>query len=75
MTTFGYLDIPYAEVAKYMDDVSRKHGICKVLPTGRFDIAVDGARYSGLVCHPMQMGGEATGVGASACKNCILKED
>lgn len=70
----GYLDIPYAEMQKYQSEAKQKIGTCRVIPRGRFAITVVGIEYRGLICHMFDMGGEATGVGALSCRNCVLKE-
>lgn len=68
----GYVDIQQVEIDKYLRDVESKRGICDVLPAGRFVIDLGSpVRYNGLVCHPMDMGGRATGVGVQGCKNCL----
>ena len=67
------VDIPHEELRKYMEAAVKKQGICRVLPRGRFAI-LDGRNdfeFYCLVCTPMDMGGEATGVAASSCENCI----
>ena len=72
----GFIDIQFDEIFKYYEAVKLKAGTCDVLPAGRFWLSYDGApEYGGLVCHPMDMSGRATGVGAESCKNCILKDD
>jgi hypothetical protein len=70
----GYLDIQHAELMKYQNAVEKKVNVCRIMPAARFSIQMDGSViFSGLVCHPMDMGGEATGVGAESCTNCVQK--
>ena len=68
----GSLDIPSAELEKYMADAEKKKSVCKIVPRGRFAIFNNDVHYTGLVCSTYDMGGEATGVGAEYCKNCQL---
>lgn len=71
MSQHGYLDVSQAQIAQYMAEVMKKAGTCRVLPRARFAITSQGAIYNGLVCSPFDMGGEATGVSASGCTNCL----
>lgn len=67
----GYIDIQHAEIERYMNAVAKKVNTCRVLPAARFSIQMDGSViFDGLVCHPMDMGGEATGFAARGCTNC-----
>ena len=68
----GYLDIQHSELMKYQNAVAKKVNVCRVMPAARFSLRTDGSvAFDGLVCHPMDMGGEATGVAAEGCTNCI----
>lgn len=70
----GYLDIQNEEIQRYMDAVAKKVNTCRVLPAARFSMRLDGSViFDGLVCHPMDMGGDATGVAAEGCTNCTIK--
>jgi len=70
---FGYIDIENDEIVKYLKDVKKKEGICRILPRGRFSLRRNGEpMYDGLICSD-KMGGEQTGVGAIGCRNCIKK--
>lgn len=71
----GFLDISYAEAKKFILEAEKKRGVCRVLPRGRFNISQEGFNFDGLVCTPRDMGGEATGVGAAYCENCISKPE
>jgi len=75
MEQFGYIDISNQEIEKYLRDVKKKIGICKILPRARFQITIKGILYDYLVCSPEDMNGEATGVSADMCKNCVLKKE
>lgn len=75
MSQHGYLDIPHAQLERYRVDAAKKVGTCRVIPRARFAITSQGPVYDGLVCSPYDMGGEATGVGASGCTNCVRGAD
>ncbi len=75
MSSFGFIDIPAKELQLFLSAVALKMGVCKVLPRARFMIEANGPRYAGLVCHPNDMGGKATGIGAESCINCQREED
>jgi len=69
----GYIDIPADQAVKYSADLKKKEGVCKVMPRARFSFMGDGSiQYAGLVCSSLDMAGDATGIGAGSCKNCIL---
>ena len=71
----GYIDIQKSEINKYLNDAEKKKGVCDVIPAARFSIRDEGpVQYTGMICHPMDMGGEATGIGASSCENCLLSQ-
>jgi hypothetical protein len=71
-----YVDIPYLEIKKYTKKVKYKKKVCKILPRARFWLDAKGDfRYGGLVCSTADMGGLATGVGVSDCRNCKLKRE
>lgn len=72
----GYSDIPADEITKAAEATQKKVGTCRVLPRSRFTLYGDGRYvFNGLVCSPEEMGGEATGVAAELCENCIKKRD
>ena len=72
MSQFGYIDIENDELQKYFTAVSKKVGVCDILPRGRFALRTNGVpTYNGLVCSD-KIGGNQTGIGAEGCKNCVL---
>lgn len=70
----GYVDVSSVELHKYARAVAAKRGTCRILPAGRFYLTTRGLVFDGLVCRPQEMGGEATGVAAESCRNCVLPE-
>lgn len=71
MSSYGFVDIQHEQIKRYMEALESMSGVCKIPPVGRFQLGTDGMpTFSGLVCHPADMGGDATGIGASGCLNC-----
>ena len=66
----GFIDVSFAEIQKYIEEVNTKRGLCKVLPQARFFVTSEGFEYDGLVCK--DLGGKSTGCAAFFCKNCEL---
>lgn len=66
----GYLDVPFSEIEKYMNEAKKKKGVCKIIPRARFSIVDGDVFYDCLVCSTQDMGGKATGISASTCRNC-----
>lgn len=71
MSQHGYIDIPWSEIGRYEKEAATKLGTCRIVPPARFAMTADGPVYSGLVCSPFDMSGEATGVSALGCTNCL----
>lgn len=66
------VDIHPEEIVKAYNAIQEKKGICRILPTARFDMCDwdNEIKYNGLVCNP-KMEGKQTGVGVECCKNCV----
>lgn len=75
MSSFGFVDLNHEELLAYLEEIKKteRESACQVLPRGRFYFKDGDLVYSGLVCHPKEMGGNATGVGAGHCNNCRLQ--
>lgn len=69
MTQIGYLDIENDELQRYFDAVSKKVGVCDILPSGRFCLYEGNVVFDGLVCSD-SLGVKQTGVGAESCQRC-----
>ena len=68
----GYIDIRYDQARRFVAEAETKQGTCRVLPAGRFYLNENGSvTFWALVCK--DIGGESTGVGASGCRNCVIK--
>ena len=71
---FGYIDVEYDELKKYLDAIEKKKYICEIMTSGRISFTSEGPKYNGLVCSP-KMGDRQTGISAEWCKNCVLAEE
>jgi len=67
------VDIPQEVITRAYHEISKKVGICEILPMARVVLRKGTWCYAGLVCDD-RMEGQQTGVGAECCKQCCEKD-